>query len=114
MRSFHVHTTASAESGRTPFLIIKNLGHGKVSLDFKSLGCDQGDVMPQVTLTAKALYEILEGKELSLLRSDGTIIFRPQGDELLIIRQACGERPIRHYRVWTAEVSVAWNMLGWR
>ena len=113
MKSFHIHSTEIADSGRIPYLTMECLGHGKVLLDFQSLELDPDDVMPLVTMTARSLYEILEGKELSLLRGDGSITFRPEGDELLIIRGACGERPTRQYRVWTAEVSVAWNMLGW-
>jgi hypothetical protein len=112
MKSFRVHTTESADSERIPYLLLEFLDGSNVSLDFQWIEGGLEETLPQITLSAQALYEVLEGKELSVLRDEGTIMFRTEGEVLVIVWDGPDERPSKQYRVWTAEVSVAWNMLG--
>ena len=113
MKSFRIHTCQPSESGPIPYMVLEFLGMGKVSLNFDSLYGDKHIAPPKVTLTAQALYELLEGKQLSVAGHEGETSFHPEGDELLIVREAHGARPKSQHRVWASEVSVAWNMLGW-
>ena len=113
MKSFRIHTCHPSDLGPIPYMLIEFLGMGKVSLNFDSLHSDKSPAIPQITLTAQALYDVLQGKPLAVAGMDGETVFIPEGNELLIVREAHGNRPKSQYRVWSSEVSVAWNMLGW-
>lgn len=113
MKSFRIHATRSVEGGRIPYLLLEFLGGGKVAADFQLLKYDQNDAFPEVQMSTQDLYEMLEGKEIVVPGEDGTLTFCVRGDELKIVREALGSRAEQEFHLWAAEVSLAWNMLGW-
>jgi len=112
MKSFRIHSTHAIPDRRIPYLVMEFLDDGNVEMNFDPLEDDGNDAIPLITVTAQALYEILEGKEVLLSRKDDSVTFCPRGDELLISSESTAGEPIRQYSVWRAEVGLAWNLLG--
>ena len=113
MKSFRVHTCQPHSWGPIPYMVIEFLGLGMVTLDFSELEPGIDYPMAPVTLSALALYDLLQGRSLAVSSDEENVSFHPEGEELVIVREASGKRPMNQYRVWASEVSVAWNVFGW-
>jgi hypothetical protein len=111
MKSFRVHASAATAEGRIPYLILNLVRGGHIEFDFRPLETEPRLRIPTLALSADALYEILEGKEVAIQHAEGTTTLSAFHDELLISSQNETMTPARQYRVWLAEIGLGWNML---
>ncbi|MGV3617044.1 MAG: hypothetical protein ACO1SV_17090 [Fimbriimonas sp.] len=111
MRSFRVHASAASAQGRIPYLVLTVVGGGRIAFDFSAMETEPRSRVAPVTLTSDALYEVLEGRELTLRQSQGTITLFATEDELNIHCRRDDASLPQKYRVWIAEVALGWNML---
>lgn len=111
MRSFRVHVTEASTKTPTPYLLLGASGDGSVQLDFSPLESEPRHRFPNLSLSLKALYDVIQGQQLRLSRREDFVILSMEDNELVI---DCARRDGTHrrqYRVWLAEVALGWNML---
>jgi hypothetical protein len=93
-----------------PYLILGVAESGRLSFDFSRIEEISDRITPSFALSREALYEVLQGKAISVKRREDTIHLDPRESELVIQCNHAGKR--REYRVWLAELAVGWNMLA--
>ena len=108
MRSYRVHACNADASGKIPYLVLSICGAHRVSIDMASM--KEGPLAPDFSsaLTMDALYQLLEGKSIEVVRHGGKMRLRPKGEQLFIEQR--GSSVV--HKVWMAELALAWNMLS--
>lgn len=106
----HIHSSLARQVGKIPYLILGIAENGRLSFDFSRLDESSDRVTPNFAMSKEALYEVLQGKEMSVRRHEDTIHLHPQESELVIQCNHAGKH--REYRVWIAEMAMGWNMLA--
>ena len=108
MRSFRVHACAAEANGRIPYVVLSLCGRHRVSIDMAGLQTQAAKPGDAAALSLDALYDLLQGKRLTLDRVDGAISLSPSGRWLLIQKDGSA----KSHKIWMAELALAWNMLA--
>jgi hypothetical protein len=90
-------------------LILGAVGQGRVQLDLGPMESDPLRRLPGMNLSSEALYDVILGNSLTVPGQEVSMTLCQEGDHLVI--QCVEGQAVRNYRVWLAEVALAWNML---
>ena len=112
MKFIHIHSAIDLPFGANPYLVVSGSDDERITFDFKHIHETTGHVPATIALSSAAVYEILEGKGVSVSRTDDVIEFRPRGDELTIWIES--DRGNAEFSVWLSELALAWNLLSRR
>jgi hypothetical protein len=103
--------TAHPPTEEIPYLVLELRAGSRVTLDLQGLERGSSPKVPPIALSTAAVYELLQGNDVQIVRPEGNVSLVPGKDDLLIFCEAGDDRLTRKYRVWLSELGVAWNML---
>lgn len=112
MRSIRVHSSDPHPQGPVSYIVLSFVTYERVTIDFTALLPVAVPAPPNLTFSQESMYELLEGKDLSLPIDDGMVTLRPRGEELIVITQVDGNPIPSEQALWLSEFALAWNILS--
>lgn len=110
MNSFRVHST-DRPYGLARFLLIGSSAAGHLTMDFDGLEARTEPPVPRLTLSEEAILDLLEGQDLHIERTEGSVTLVPRGEDLIVVCDGVPGRDSRTYRLPLLEVALGWNLL---
>ena len=108
MRSYRVHACNPETNGKIPYLILSLCGTNRVSIDMTAMQEPSTKPLGAFVLTMEALYDLLQGKSITLDQRDGELTLLGEHAQLIIFRQGVAQAQ----KFWMSELALAWNMLA--
>jgi hypothetical protein len=114
MTSIRLHSSLPEDREHLAYLVLTLIDADRVSFDFAGFRGDGQPLEAPVTLSHPALYEILQGHEMTVAGTARTIHLEARGDEFVIHIASEETGATREYHVWLSEVALGWNVLSRR
>ena len=108
MRSYRVHACNPETNGKIPYLILSLCGTNRVSIDMTPVQEPSTKPLGAFVLTMEALYDLLQGKSITLDQKDGELTLLGEHAQLVILKHGVAQTQ----RFWMSELALAWNMLA--